>query len=307
MLPFTEKTSQSDILAQILAKEFPNREFSAPSFIGQGAVSLVYRADSEKDSYAVKMHTADQGSTSEYELREYEREQYWLTRAAAAGIPCPHVVATGWHNNTAYSIQTFIAGVNGLEAPVSPLMIREELGRLAHLIHGIPVEDAEAKWRNYCNFIVASLTEDDVKITLGIYAAHQQDVLRQVFLKLAGLPLCYGLNHCDLHPRNTMVAPDGRVFLLDWGAASRDINIVPHAELASLLWELDVSDDMFRAFVRGYGLSEAEFAALLPEVLAIDLIGCFWFSENPPVSEYGHELVAHTQRLVTEHLPLLSA
>lgn len=292
--------------AQVLATQFPNREFSVPLLIGRGVVSAVYRADSDGESFAVKLHAADRNSISQYEREEYERERRWAARAAAAGIPCPQVLAIGWHGNIAYSIQTFVAGVNGLEAPVNPLAIWKELGRLARLIHSIPVEDAEAKWRLYVASILAGLTEDDMKITLGLYAAHQQDDLRRVFQKLGALPLRYGLNHCDLHPKNTVVTPEGRIFLLDWGAASRDINVVPHAELASLLWGLDVPDERFRAFIAGYGLSETEFHALLPEVLALDLIGCFWFSETPPRSEFGHALVAHAKRQVAEHLPRLA-
>ena len=102
-----------------------------------------------------------------------------------------------------------------------------------------------------------------------------------------------------------MVGPDGTVYLLDWGAASRDINIVPHAELAALLFTLDINSAPFRAFLSGYGLLEKEFQSMLPEVLALDLASCFWFSDNPPRSEYGHDLVAHVKRVVAEHLPIL--
>ncbi len=316
----TAEPSQAGLAAEILAMEFPNREFSVPIFVGSGAVSSVYRADAGGAAFAVKLHTADRDSVSEYEREEYERERACVERAAAVGVPCPRVFATGWHGNTAYSIQTFIAGVSGLEAPRDPLVIWKELGRLAHLINSITVEDADVKWRNYVASVLAGMTEDDVKITLGLYAAPQQADLRRVFQKLVAMPLRYGLSHCDMHPRNIIVTPEGQVFLLDWGAASRDINIVPHVSMTSLLWELDakgrpfhafvagygLSGPEFNAFVAGYGLSEPEFNALLPEVLSLDLISCFWFFENPPRSEFGRELVAHAKGLVAEHLPMLT-
>lgn len=298
--------SQAELAAEVLAMEFPNREFSAPVFVGSGAVSSVYRADAGGEAFAVKLHTADRENISEYEREEYERESASMARAAAAGVSCPRVFATGWRGETAYSVQTFIAGVSGLEAPAGPLVVWEELGRLARRINSIPVEDADAKWRNYVASVLASMNESDVKITLGLYAAPEQAGLRRVFQKLVGLPLRYGLSHGDLHPRNTVVTPEGRMFLLDWGAVSRDINVVPHASLASLLWELDVQGGPFHAFVAGYGLSEPEFDALLPEVLALDLISCFWFSENPPRSDFGRELVAHAKGLVAERLPMLT-
>jgi len=297
---------QADVAAQVLAAEFPIREFSAPFLIGRGVVSAVYRADSGGQAFAVKLHPADRQSSSQYELEEYERERVCTARAAAAGVPCPRVLATGWHGDTAYSIQTFIAGVSGLESSLDPLVIWKELGWLARLINSISVEGAEAKWRSYVGSILVGMTEDDVKIALGIYAAPQQADLRRVFQKLAALPFRYGLSHCDLHPKNTIVTSEGQVYLLDWGATSRDINIVPHASLASLLWAFDVHDAPLRAFVAGYGLSTSEFRDLLPEVLALDLISCFWFSEDPPRSEFSRELVAHAKRLVTDHLPVLT-
>ena len=296
----------ADAAAQVLAMHFPGRAFPIPVFIGSGAVSAVYRADSNGEAFAVKLHAADRADISEYEREEYERERRWTARAAAAGVPCPQVFAAGWHGNIAYSVQTFIAGVSGLEASINLSTLWNELGRLACRINSIPVEDAEAKWRRYVASVLAGLTDDDVKITLGMYAARQQADLRRVFERLAALPLRYGFSHCDLHPKNTVVTPEGKVVLLDWGHASRDINIVPHAGLASLLWELDAQDAPFRAFLAGYGLSDSDFEALLPEVLALDLISCFWFFENPPRSEFGRELVAHVRRAVAEHLPRLA-
>ena len=296
---------QIESVLQILTINFPDQHFSLPYLVGRGVVSSVYRVDAGEESYAIKLHIADRSNISDYEAQEYARERRCLEDAATAGLPCPRVLAIGWYEDTAYSIQTFVSGVNGLDSHIVPREIWTELGRLAHLVHTIPVENAEAKWESYRASILASLTEDDVKIALGIYALHQQDDIRRIFHKLGTLPFRYGLNHCDLHPKNTVVAPSGQVFLLDWGAASRDINLVPHTELASLLLGLDVQDEEFQSFVAGYGLSKVELASMLPEVLAVDLISCFWFSENPPTSEFGYELVAHASRLVIEHLPLL--
>ena len=294
------------MISRILAGEFPNGVFSAPAFIGCGAVSSVYRLEVNGEPFAVKLHSADQESVSEYEREEYERERNCLIQAKAAGLPVPEVYAVGWLDDCAYSLQTFVPGVNGLESPADPLLLWKELGRLGRLIHSIPVEDAEGKWHRYLDSAMASLTNNDVKISLGMYALHQQTDLRRVFQKLRRHPFRYGLNHCDLHPKNTIVCPDGKVYLLDWGAASRDINVVPHAELASLLFTMDVHAAPFRAFVSGYGLSEAEFQCMLPEIIALGLVSCFWYTENPPTSAFGRELVAYATQVVTEHLPLLT-
>ncbi len=205
----------------------------------------------------------------------------------------------------AHSIQSFIAGVNGLESSVNPLDIWEELGRFARLINTISVDGADEKWQAYLVAVLAGLTEDDAEATHELYSAHQRDDLRRVFEKLSSLPLRYGLSHCDLHPRNTVVTPEGRVVLLDWGAISRDINLVPHVNLGLLLWDLEPDDALFHAFLAGYGLSKTEFDTLLPEVLAVDLIGCFWFS-GLPRTEFEHELVAHVRRLIAAYLPMLA-
>ncbi len=310
----TEKTTKqqitdaalAEVAAQVLTAEFPARMFSVPVLIGRGTVSTVYRADSDGEAFAVKLHPAEVDVISEYEREEYERERRWTERAAAISIPCPRIFAVGWLEGTAYSIQSFIAGVNGLESSVDPLGIWKELGQFAWLINTISVDGADDKWQAYLGSVLAGLTGDDAGTTHELYAAHQRDDLRHVFEKLSSLPLRYGLSHCDLHPRNTVVTPEGRVVLLDWGAISRDINLVPHVNLGLLLWDLEPDDAPFRVFLAGYGLSKTEFDTLLPEVLAVDLVGCFWFS-GPPHTEFEHELVARVRRLIAAYLPMLAA
>jgi tRNA A-37 threonylcarbamoyl transferase component Bud32 len=241
---------------------------------------------------------------SAYEIDEYAREHRWLMCAAQVGIPCPRVLATGWLDESQYLIQTFISGVNGGESSLDPLLLWRELGRLARLIHSIPVEDADAKWRKYLGRVMAGMTDHDVKIALGVYRASQQDEIRRVFQKLGGVAFRYGLNHCDLHPKNTLVDGNGKVFLLDWGSASRDVNLVPHGELASLLWYHGPEDEEFRAFVDGYGLSPSALSSVLPEVKALDMLLSLGFSE-PPRSDFGHELLARARRLIAQDLPSL--
>lgn len=80
---------------------------------------------------------------------------------------------------------------------------------------------------------------------------------------------------------------------------------MPHVNLGLLLWDLEPDDALFHAFLAGYGLSKTEFDTLLPEVLAVDLIGCFWFS-GLPRTEFEHELVAHVRRLIAAYLPMLA-
>ena len=231
-------TGRSRIQAvnQIVAREYPNTNSSSPVLVGQGVVSHVYRVDIDGQSLAVKLQMTNRESMSAYEIDEYAREHRWLTHAASVGIPCPRVLATGWLGSTSYIIQTFISGVNGEESSLDPLLLWRELGRLARLIHSIPVEDADAKWRKYLARVIAGMTDHDVKIALGVYRASQQDEIKRVFEKLGAVAFRYGLNHCDLHPKNTLVDENGTVFLLDWGSTSRDVNLVPHGELVSLLW-----------------------------------------------------------------------
>jgi len=66
--------------------------------------------------------------------------------------------------------------------------------------------------------------------------------------------LCHG----DLAPRNTAVAEDGRVFLLDWGCAQA--NVVPHFDVGEVLCsELSADSEEFAAFLDGYGMTRAAF------------------------------------------------
>ena len=70
-----------------------------------------------------------------------------------------------------------------------------------------------------------------------------------------------------------MVDATGQVSLLDWGSA--EAHLVPHYDLLEILRRLPPSDARFQAFLGGYGLDEAEFAALLPEVRSLALLKAF--------------------------------
>jgi hypothetical protein len=79
------------IIFRIMAGEFPNGVFSAPTFVGRGAVSSVYGVEVNGKPLAIKLHSADRESIS-----EYEREYNCLVQAKAAGLPVPEVCAVGW-------------------------------------------------------------------------------------------------------------------------------------------------------------------------------------------------------------------
>lgn len=210
-------------------------------------------------------------------------------------------------------LQTLVPGVNGEDSGWEEAQIWRVLGRYARRIHAIAVDgfgesladfhkgNAQAEWRAYVDYNLRSLTADDALLRLNVYRPAQVEEIRHVFHTLRAATFRIGLNHYDLAIRNTMVDATGQVTLLDWGSA--EAHLVPHYDLLEILRRLHPGDERCHAFVEGYGLDEAEFAALLPEVHSLALLKAFdltrWAIDRCPsrigeIAEQARQVVAGT-------------
>ncbi len=209
-----------------------------------------------------------------------------LGQAAALGIPGPQVLEIGRWGRRPYILQTLVAGVNGEDSGL------DECGHLACAGAVCTAHSRDCPgWlsarpsltftratrkrngRRYIDYNLHSLTQDDELLRLNVYRPAQVEDIRQVFQTLRRTAFRIGLNHYDLAIRNTVVDETGQVSLLDWGSA--EAHLVPHYDLLEILRRLRPSDERFGAFLMGYGLDAAEFAALLPQVRSLALLKAF--------------------------------
>ena len=257
--------------------------------VGMGSVNLIYFVETNVPDgvrgpeIVVRMNKPEDDAAK---MRgEYEKERWCIAQAQTAGVPGPDVMAVGEMSGRAYMLQTRVPGVNGKQSDLPPEELFRILGHYARLIHALPCDGfgdsiagfegggAQEGWLRFVDYNLGELTQRDPLIALGVYAPNQQDAIRTAFQWLRSLSLRVGLTHGDLARRNTIVDETGHVVLLDWGCA--EMNIVPHYELNALLSWYKPDNTNLRAFLDGYGMTEDEWTALLPELDAFMLLKAF--------------------------------
>jgi aminoglycoside phosphotransferase (APT) family kinase protein len=251
--------------------------------LGKGSVNRVFVVEAVNRKVVVRM--SERGEAPD----EYAKEAWCIEQAARRGVPVASVLGVGLCEGNAYIVQSYIDGDEGRDSPAPKSRIWRELGRYARRIHAIGVSgfglklseltrgDARKSWLRYIDYNIASLTEEDRLIGLGVLTRPQSEVIRGVFSDLRGREFTFGLNHGDLSLKNTIVDARGRVRLLDWGSA--EAAVVPHHDLIQLMKmgmsEGDPDAGELLAFLEGYGMPPPEFERMMPELEGLLVLRAF--------------------------------
>ena len=274
--------SDLELAAQVATRFLRRQVHDVAPIRDKGSVNLIFTAQAGDAAVVVRMSKPEDAARG---LVFYEKEAWCLAQAAAVGIPGPEVLEMGRWEGRPFMLQTLVEGVNGEDSGWNEAHIWHVLGQYARRIHAIVVDgfgesladfhrgNAQGAWQAYVDYNLRSLAPDDALLRLNVYRPEQVDEIRQVFQTLRRGVFRIGLNHYDLALRNTLVDAKGQVTLLDWGSA--EVHLVPHYDLLEILRRLHPGDERFQAFLEGYGLDEAEFAALLPEVRSLGLLKAF--------------------------------
>lgn len=264
------------IQAERIAGDFLQEQVKTSyQIIGKGFVNQVCVVETECHKVVVRMNVAGT-------YPSYIKEKWCIEQAAAVGIPGPEVLSIGIADETAYMIQTFVDGDNGLDSTVLKYDVWRQLGKYAKLFHSIQVkgygEDlidpvhgefqspphagSDGSWLGYVQYNINSLTEYDRLIELGVITQMKSQRVRQLFENLKKRTFHFGLNHGDISLKNTIVNQAGQVILLDWGSA--EVSIVPHGDIIHMMQchiqGGDPNIEEFKAFLDGYGLSVKDLA-----------------------------------------------
>lgn len=245
---------------------------SSYQIIGKGFTNRICVVETESHKVVVRMNDKDTFSN-------FIKEKWCIEQAAAVGVPGPEVLSIGIVDDTAYMIQAFIEGDNGVDSTVPKPDIWRKLGEYAKLIHSIQVKGyggdlidplhsefqspshagSDGSWQGYVQYNINSLTEHDPLIELGVITPIESQRVRKRFEHLKSEPFRFGLNHGDISLKNTIINQANQVILLDWNA---EVNVVPHATVAQLMHyqilglEESASAEEFKAFMDGYGSNE---------------------------------------------------
>jgi hypothetical protein len=221
-------------------------------------------------------------------------------------VPGPSVLSVGEAHGNAFMIETSVEGINGKEVKGDRAAIWRKLGEYAKLIHSIKVtgwgddflDDRSggqgASWLKYLNYNTESLTDDDPLIALGVLNRDLSPLVRRRFEELGNKTFRFGLNHGDLALWTTLVGPDGKVNLLDWGSA--EAHIVPHFDMLFVvrhhLRDGAPTIEEVTAFRQGYGLPDEEYDRLKPDFDRLLLLLSFdklrWAIDRSPAKIKEH-------------------
>ncbi|WP_395094819.1 aminoglycoside phosphotransferase family protein [Armatimonas sp.] len=277
------------VRAEAIATEFFGQAAtSVEGLLGLGSVNEIFVAQFPKKRIIIRLPKPEDRERAD---SFYAKELWCMEQAALLGIPGPSVLAQGTHDGWPYQIQSFVEGTNGEQSTLDTTVLWQTLGEYAKRFHEITLTgfgetlpeflagDGNAGWERFLTYNLASLTKDDLLLELGVYSTHQRDEVHTRFTALQKRSFLFGLCHGDLAPRNTILAPDGQLFLLDWGCA--EAHLIPHYDL------LNIPTEHQTAFLDGYGWPVAERGVLFAEVETLALLKSFdlvrWAIDRCPI------------------------
>ncbi|WP_339293973.1 aminoglycoside phosphotransferase family protein [Paenibacillus sp. FSL W7-1279] len=262
--------------AERIASDFLHEEIKTSyQIIGKGIVNQVFVVETKSRKVVVRMNDSAA-------FPSYVKEKWCIEQAAAIGIPGPEVLTIGVIDETAYMIQAFVEGDNGVDSTALKIDVWRQLGKYAKLIHSIPVKGygenlidpvhgefhspshagSDGSWLGYVQYNINSLTENDRLIELGVINHTKSQRVRKLFENLKKERFRFGLNHGDFSLKNTIINQSGQVILLDWGNA--EVRTVPHGDMIWLMrcqmLDGNPNTEEFKAFQDGYGISAENLA-----------------------------------------------
>jgi aminoglycoside phosphotransferase (APT) family kinase protein len=240
-----------------------------------GEVNFTALVTTEQRKFVVRLNPEDG-------IETFQREAWAIQLASAQGVRTPAALHVGEYEGVAASIFPYIDSINGKQY-ADKAKIWWNIGRFASRMHSIPVSgygeelvDAAAHqfgdtFQRYLQYNIDSLTPDDELIREYLLTSVQSWQLREALSRLAKADLKFGLSHGDLSEKNTLVDAGGSVWLIDWGCLGAQV--VPHFDFDAVLgWNCTANTPEFANFLAGYGMSAAEFSAILPEIEAFGLL-----------------------------------
>lgn len=275
-------SKEIEIIGKIIFDEFSENTLIVSPIIDKGFVNRVYRAETEKFQFIVRINDANS-------FDEYKKEVWASEQAILKEIQTPKILKVGIFGNKTFTIQKFINGIEGRDFPGNKKFIWKKLGEYAQRIHKISVkgfglsfrnmtqDDSKIEWLRYLNYNIESLNDEDELLKLNVLTKRQSQQARKIFEILKAREFNFGLNHGDLSLKNTIVDDAGIVHLLDWG--SSEASIVPHHDLIQLLkvnmQQNDPDNSEIQAFLEGCEIDKSQFQEMLPDLEALMLLRSF--------------------------------
>jgi fructosamine-3-kinase len=269
---------QKKIIDDVVASVEHQTQHIEP-IVGHGSVNQIFIVTTDKGKLVIRLNN-DRG------FDEFVKEKWCIEMAAAWGVKGPKVLKIGEMDNHSFMVQSYLEGVVGSLGDIDKTAVWEEIGRYAKLIHSIPVSGfglasselfssesntSHEKWKRFVRYNIESLTPEDKLLGLGALSEEQSQKVKKLLEELIQKQFVFGLNHGDLSLKNVIVSLQNEVNIFDWGSA--EAQIIPHHDIGEILKASLKSDSPeFKSFVKGYGLSEEEYAKLADDIHSLMLL-----------------------------------
>ena len=265
---------------------------------GGGRTNTVLEFQVAKGRFVFRMHDDPR------KVHDYLKEQWAMDAARAAGVPTPHVLeVSSLADGRPYMIMERVDGVEArhIADRMAPL---RQMGGFAARLHTVRTRgfghvfdwshnslSQQPSWPEYL------AKGFDVEGRLAELQKHRMLAAPQVKALQASIRAAVRwrkapvLQHGDLRLKNLIVDPDnGRIrALIDWENCLS--SPAPYWDLSIALHELGIDEK--EAFLEGYGLKPAEFAALVPFVRMLNVLN------------YAHSVRSAAEKKNTERLAWL--
>lgn len=264
----------SDIV-ESLNENFNNIE----PVVGHGSVNQIFIVSTNKEKLVIRLN-----DNRGYD--EFVKEKWCIEKAEAKGVLSPKVLKMGEMDGYSYMAQSFLNGVVGSQGKLDTVVVWKEIGRYAKLIHNVPVSGfgldsselmsssrntSNEKWKKFVAYNIQSLNSEDKLLDLGTLDEEQSRRVKKLFQELIQKQFQFGLNHGDISLKNVIVSNGNRVSIFDWGSAEAEI--VPHHDIGVILEDsLKANSPEFKAFLEGYGLSDADYHGMEEDLHSLMLL-----------------------------------
>lgn len=239
--------------------------------LGQGSNNVVYLAEGTGEKAVIKLSKPHRESGA---LAEYRKEAWCAAEAGARGVHTPPVLEFGVFETRAFAVQAFVDGTTPTQ--VQALSSWRALGEEARRINAVPtlgwgvtLHDGmfTQSWPAHLDYNIGALDPADPLRARGVLDVESSGRLQRALKGLRPRDLRFGLCHGDISLHNTLIDSTGTPWLIDWGCAFA--HVVPHYEINEILRGPKPEPEALAAFLGGYGISQAAYDAMMPDLLAL--------------------------------------
>lgn len=250
----------NEIINKISRKHFDTEPDSIEQILNKGKVNQVFKVLVDGTPYIFRINKKDY-------LNTYQKEFFCIKKATEAKIPTSEAYFVGVEDENSYMILDYIEGINGSDLPEEKHNdVYRQLGEYASKFNKISLDgfgrDMEDEnrgftkdWDTFYKETMGNIFESSILIDKGVLTKEQSNSIKERLSEMEKWNVSPRLCHGNLHITNTIITPEDKVFVIDWGNGAG--NLAPHDDLADLIaWK---DRKYLSCFLEGYGMNKEEF------------------------------------------------